>query len=106
MLVSVLSAERLAYPSLMPVPNVREAEYISQQIGTVDPVTDIWSGPFEVRANYRGSVLYCTGGVTVHRTNPRTPGGNGMVSEPVQGSDEDVNISMVDGDFIARVRFD
>ena len=106
MLVTVLSAERLARPSLMPAPNVRESEEISRQIGTVEPVTDIWSGPFAVRANYRGWVLYCTGGVTVHRSNPLTPGGNGLVSDPEQGSEEDVTISMIDGDFTARVRFD
>lgn len=106
MLVTVLSAERLASQPLMPVPNVREAEEISQQIGTVEPVSDIWSGPFTVLANYRGSVLYCTGGITVHRTNPLTHGGNGMLSNPVQGSEEDVNISMDNSDFTARVRFD
>lgn len=105
---TVVSTEPLVFNPLAPAPSVRDVDYISERLRSDEgpKVTDLMAGPIEVLADYRGSVLYCAGGVTVHRINPKTNGGNGMTSLPTQPIDEDVIISYTNGRVKAVVHFE
>ena len=94
--------------ALGPAPNVTETDYIWNLLrqDQTPPITDLMEAPIEVITDYRGVMLYCAGGVGVHRTNPTTDGGNGLTSPPPPGTEENVVISSPQGRFKARVRFE
>ena len=111
MKVTVLSAvpiDPIELGALGPAPNVTETETIWALLkqDQTPPITDLFAAPIEVITNYRGVMLYCAGGVGVHRTRPTTSGGNGLTSLPPPGSEEDVIVSSPQGRFNARVRFE
>jgi len=111
MKVTVLSAVPIdpAEPSaLAPAPNVTETEYIWNLLrqDQTPPITDLFAAPIEVLTNYRGHMLYCAGGVGVHRIDPKTDGGNGMMCLPPPGMEEDAIVSSPQGRFRARVRLE
>ena len=108
MKLTVVSLEPVAFNPLAPAPSVRDVDYITDRLNADDtpPITDLMAGPIEVLADYRGHMLYCAGGVSVHRVNPLTHGGNGMTSLPAKNSDEEVIISHVNGRFKAVVHFE
>lgn len=93
---------------LMPAPSLADWDYIYDIIkrDTTNPITDLMAQPLEVLTTYRGSLLYCGGGVTVHRIDPKSQSGNGLVSMPGVGIEEDVHINTVVGNYAARVRFE
>ena len=111
MKVTVLSAiliDPIEPSALGPAPNVTETEYIWNLLrqDRTPSITDLMEAPIEVITDYRGVMLYCAGGVDVHRTNPTTGGGNGLTSPPPPGTEENVIVSSPQGRFKARVRFD
>lgn len=111
MKVTVLSAvpiDPTEPQPLAPAPNVTETEYIQIACNSdrTEPITDLFAAPIEVITDYRGVMLYCAGGVCVHRTNSTTSGGNGFTSLPGPGVEEDVRISSAQGRFCARIRFE
>lgn len=93
---------------LGPAPNVNETAYIANILSqdTTPIVTDLMAGPLTVLTNHRGVLLYCAGGVTVHRTNPSGLGVNSYSSIPPTGTEEVVSISCKSGRFTGAVRFD
>jgi hypothetical protein len=108
---TVLSADPidLTKPQpLAPAPNVTETDYIHNALNSdqTDTITDLFAAPIEVITDYRGVMLYCAGGVGVHRTHSTTSGGNGFTSPPGPGVEEDVHISSTQGRFHARIRFE
>jgi hypothetical protein len=105
---TVLSFKPITASPLAPAPSVRDVDYITEHLShdTTPTITDLMAGPIEVLADYRGVMLYCEGGVSVHRINPLTHGGNGMTSAPAINSDEEVIISHVNGKFEAVVHFE
>ena len=72
---------------LCPAPSVRDWEEIKEARDN-DPtpdfknISDFVGKPLEILTTYRGWNLYLQGGVTVIRTDPKTHGGNGLVSLP------------------------
>jgi hypothetical protein len=106
--LTVLSYIRSDINPLAPAPNVHEAEYISNVMkqDTTLPVTDLMAGPLSVIMHHRGSLLYCAGGVTVHRYNPSTMGANGYSSMPSEGMEEQVIIMCSTGRYAGVVRFE
>jgi hypothetical protein len=93
---------------LAPAPCVRETDYISEILRNDQTplITDFQAQPLNVLTNYRGVMLYCAGGVSVHRVDPKTNGGHGFVAVPQSDAEEDVIISSsVVGRFSARVKF-
>ena len=108
MKIIVMSLKPTEKTMLAPAPCVRETEYISEILkeDTTPPITNLQAQPLTVLTNYRGTMLYCAGGVSVHRVDPKTNGGNGFTSLPQGGDlDEDVIISSSIGKFSARVKF-
>lgn len=95
---------------LAPTPNVSETEYISGILSqdTAPRITNLTEAPLTILAGYRGWSLYCAGGVTIQRHNPHSSAiqGNGHVSLPNNGAEEDVDITCSTGKFRARVRFE
>ena len=95
---------------LAPTPNVTETMYIKEALeqDTTPPITNFTETPLTVLAGYRGWSLYCAGGVTIQRHNPHPSAiqGNGHVSRPKSGAEEDVSLTSSVGRFNARVRFD
>lgn len=95
---------------LAPTPNVSETMYIKESLDldTTPPITNFTEAPLTVLAGYRGWSLYCAGGVTIQRHNPHPSAvhGNGHVSRPKSGAEEDVSLMSSVGRFKARVRFD
>ena len=85
--------------TLRPAPNVTDTEYIIEALSRhkVPDITDLMAGPIRILATYRGWNLYCEGGVTVYRTEPKSNGGHGFAGEPLIGSAENVTIYTVDG---------
>lgn len=84
--------------ALRPTPNASDTEYIVEALSRhkVPDITDLMTGPIRILATYRGWNLYCEGGVTVYRTEPKSTGGHGFAGEPLIGSTEDVTIYTVD----------
>ena len=98
----------LDYTMLEPTPSVTEVDHISEALkaDTSKRVTDLFAaGTLTVLASYRGHMLYCTGGVTVHRYSPQSEGGNGYARIPDDGSEEDVIISTCNEKYKAKVKF-
>lgn len=93
---------------LAPAPSARDVEYIKAALeGHREPtITDLTAQPIQILANYRAAMLYCNGGVSVHRDDPQTRGGHGFAGMPVPGLEESVFISCASGGFRARVRFE
>lgn len=105
--LTVLELTPLKYDvGLVPVPNVSEIEFISKRTRGTATITDLMKDPIPILADYRGHLLYCRGGVCVHRRDPKTEGCNGWVSLPRPGLVETVVISSSVGKFEAQVRFD
>jgi hypothetical protein len=93
---------------LAPTPNVSEAEYIAEimKADSTPQITELSVGSvLRCLTTYRGHMLYCAGGVTVHRVSPTTDGGNGRVCYPDNGHEEDVLIMAEPGWYRARVKF-
>lgn len=106
---TVLSLTPATGPKGLPgAPSVRDCENITKALeGKTEPaITDPTAQPIEVLADYRGSLLYCNGGVYVHRDSPTTTGANGYLYFPASGTEEDVYLSCSAGGFSARVRFE
>lgn len=111
MKVIVLSAvpiDPMDKGALASAPNVTETEIISNILrqDQTPPITDIFAAPINILTDYRGHVLYCAGGVGVHRTAPVTWGANGYLNGPFSDMQEDVELSSSQGRFKARVRFE
>ena len=106
--IEVLSFEPTSSMMLMPTPNVTDSEYITQCL-MVDQKPDIMdlttSGPIEILADYRGHILYCSGGISMYRYDPKTSGGNGCINIPSSEVEEDVHMMTSVGRFNARVKF-
>lgn len=108
MFITVLSFEPMSYSPLTPAPNCTESEYISEclRTDTRPTITDLaTAGPIEIITDYRGSMLYCSGGVSVYRYSPRTFSGHGHVTLPSDGLEENVHIVTTFGNFDARIKF-
>ena len=93
---------------LAPTPNVTEAEYIAEimRADSTPQITELSVGSvLRCLTTYRGHMLYCAGGVTVHRVSPTTDGGHGRVCYPDKGHEEDVLIMTEFGWYDARVKF-
>jgi hypothetical protein len=75
---------------------------------TTPPITNLTDASLTILTGYRGWLLYCAGGVTIQRHNPHPSAthGNGHVSRPESGAEEDVSLVSSAGKFHARVRFD
>lgn len=95
---------------LAPAPNVSETMYIKDILDkdTTPPITNLSEASLTALTSYRGWTLYCAGGVTIQRYNPHPSStwGNGLISRPASGAEEDVYISNSIGKFRARVRFE
>jgi hypothetical protein len=106
--IEVLSFEPTSSMMLMPTPNVTDSEYITQclQVDKRPEITDLaTSGHIEILADYRGRILYCSGGISVYRYDPKTSGGNGCINIPFSEIEEDVHVISSVGTFNARVKF-
>ena len=106
---TVLSLTPVDGPRGLPgAPSARDWEGIKAALeGKQEPaVTDPMAQSIEILADYRGSLLYCTGGVYVHRDSPFTDGVNGYTYAPPSGTEEDVYLSCAGGKFSARIRFE
>jgi hypothetical protein len=107
--LSLASAHRDEF-ALAPTPNSAETSYIQQTIeeSGVPPIHDlIGAGPLKILSGYRGWLLYCEGGVSIHRIAPKSQGGHGYAGGAIPGTEEDVELkSEAMGTFKARVRFD
>ena len=64
------------------------------------------AGSIRILDNHRSWNLYCEGGVTVYRTNPKSQGGHGFAGEPIPGSTEDVDITCDSGVFKCTIKYD
>jgi hypothetical protein len=64
------------------------------------------AGCIRILDSYRGWNLYCEGGVTVYRTNPKSEGGNGLAGQPIPGTVEEVDISCESGVFACTIKYD
>lgn len=108
MKLTVICFEPCAFNGLAPAPNVRESERIADalQSDMSDPIVNLDGAVLTVLDNHRGALLYCSGGATVHRTNPSTIGGNGYTGMPTTGAEERVIIVTTRGEYSARVRFE
>jgi hypothetical protein len=95
---------------LAPAPNVSETMYIKDILDkdTTPPITNLTEAQLTALTSYRGWTLYCAGGVTIQRYNPHPSStcGNGLISRPASGAEEDVCLMSSVGRFNARVRFD
>ena len=93
-----------------PVPNGGEHKYISSLLDSDKTpainVTSMMQNPLNVLTTYEGTMLYCAGGVIVHRIRPTTMSGKGYTSPPQHGTVEDVFITCITGRFNARVKFE
>ena len=74
---------------LAPAPSLRDWESIKEALDKdltpkFKTISDFVGKPLEILDTYRGHNLYLQGGVTVIRIDPKTPGGNGLVSLPNQ----------------------
>lgn len=107
MKLTVLSFSEAAYNLLAPAPSVQESERIceSMRLDSAPPVTNLDGAQVTVLDDYRGHMLYCSGGVTVYRSDPTTNGGNGLVSLPGPGVEEAATIFWNGKRYSARVRF-
>ncbi len=106
--LEVLSLSRMNSLPLMPSPNCTESAYISEclRANKRPIITDVASaGLIEILTDYRGYTLYCAGGITVYRRDPKTYSGHGRVSPPLHGLEENVYLLTSMGDFDARVKF-
>jgi hypothetical protein len=109
MYLEVLSFEPLDYIPLTSTPNCIECEYIKERL-KADPrdhITDLKTiNLIEILENYRGHMLYCSGGLSVYRCDPKTYGGHGYVCMPVSGDEENVYImTSYATNFKAHVKF-
>jgi len=95
-------------PRLAPAPSARDAEHTSTILRNdqTPPITNLFeASPITVLDDYRGHLLYCAGGVTVHRYNPQTTGGHGYAGAPSDGLEEDVFITTRTDRYSARIKF-
>jgi hypothetical protein len=106
--LSAVPIDPLEQGALAPAPNATESENIENILkqDQTPPITDIFAGPINIITDYRGHMLYCAGGVGVHRISPVTWGTNGYLNGPFPDMQEDVVISSPQGRFKARVRFE
>ena len=104
---TVLTYEPTDRLPLAPAPNVDETKYIQNVIcsSSAPSVTNLKAGPIEILTDYRGSVLYCAGGVTMYRIEPKSIGGNQYTGVPILGSDENVILTSDIGTFRATIKF-
>lgn len=107
MRVTILSYEPTNLSPLAPAPNVIEAGDIADILytDTSQPITEITAIPLRVLTSHRGVLLYCAGGVVIHRHEPKTSWGNGFSALP-RGTTEDVILTCQGSRFLARVLFD
>lgn len=107
MKLTVLSFSEATYTVLEPAPNVSECMRISASLksDTAPPVENLDGAQVEVLDNYRGNMLYCSGGISVYREDPTTSGGNGMSALPGPGVEESVVIFWNGKRYSARVLF-
>jgi hypothetical protein len=103
----VLSADPCEPKSLAPTPSVTETDAIVDALKAfpIPAVTNLLESPHRILWCYRGWNLYCAGGVTVYRDNPRSPGGNGYAGDPLPGSTEQVTINCASGWYRCQVKF-
>ncbi len=107
MRVTVLSYEPTNLSPLAPAPNVIEAGDIADilYMDTSPPVTDITASPIRILTSHRGVLLYCAGGVVIHRHESKTSWANGFSALP-RGATENVILTCHGSRFLARVLFD
>lgn len=106
--IQIVSFERVEQLALIPAPNVIETIRISEAIkaDSSSTVTDLASaGPVEILDSYRGHMLYCSGQVSVYRSDPSTKGGHGMLCPPVAGTEEDAYVITSTDTFKARLKY-
>ena len=107
--LTVLSAKWSAPMGLAPTPNVTDLEHIIT-VRNAHQAPDIQdlvaAGPILILTSYRGWNLYCEGGVTVYRDNPKSEGGHGFAGEPIVGTTENVTISCAAGWFKCEIRYE
>jgi len=106
---TVLSATPTEPIGLCSTPNVTESEHISESLRAhqVPAITDLMNaGCIRILNNYRGWNLYCEGGVTVYRKNPKSEGGHGFAGQPIPGSEEEADISCDAGVFKCTIKYD
>ena len=101
MYVQIVSSEPVENMPLMPAPSLTDMIRISESL-KLDVES---SGQFKVLDSYRGHILYCSGNVTVYRTDQMIQGGQGMLCPPVIGSEEDAYVTTPDGTFKARLNY-
>ena len=92
---------------LYPAPNVTETEYIYDIMkkDETSTITNLDGVRLTVLTSYRGTKLYCAGGVTVYRMSPTTFGANGFYSMPSPGTEETVEFSTAGGRFRGQAIF-
>ena len=93
MKVAIHSIVGTSFGGLAPAPSVRECDYIQECLNTdTTPLftspAEFIGKPLEVLTTYRGNLIYLEGGLSFHRTNPSTFGGNGMSSMPIENVTE------------------
>jgi hypothetical protein len=72
---------------LAPAPSVRDCDEM-KEIFAADAtprftsMAEFIGAPLELLTTYRGWLIYLAGGVSLHRTNPSTDGGNGYCCLP------------------------
>jgi len=92
---------------LGPTPNVTETEYILETTKNDETprITNVEGVHLKVLTTHRGTILYCAGGVTVSRVDPKTSSGNGYYAMPSPGTEETVHFSTPNGRFRGQAIF-
>lgn len=100
--LQVLSYTPLEFEYLSPAPSITTLDRISDTLNEdkSKPITNLTAAPIKILTNYRGHMLYCQGGVTVHRY--AAEGINEYAISPIAGEEEDV---IINGQFKARVKY-
>jgi hypothetical protein len=82
MQVTLTQLTPVDFMPLLPAPSVKD-DFSGPAEPTARGLTD---GPLQIVSNYRGYSLYLENGALVYRSDPKSTGGNGMVSIPVPSS--------------------
>lgn len=70
---------------LLPAPSINDDFHFPENPTSVN-LTD---GPLRIMSTYRGHAMYLENGAFLYRTEPKSAGGNGMVSIPKPGSESE-----------------
>lgn len=94
MKVIIHSIVATEYGNLAPAPSCRDWDYMKAFLDAdttprIESVAEILGAPLELLTTYRGNMVYLAGGVSFHRCNPSTMGGNGHTSLPTSNCIEE-----------------